>query len=223
MWNLWGDNIMGIISQTLVLKSKAVKQYYGNLEKAGFPEEYSHCWTLVRHRIVWGGEGISTLPSFSLWLPVSHLCFITQHLDPCCFFLNNLPYFPSTLSCCPTTKPVSLRCHIFYAIFPLITFKGFPLLHSLFLAILQILSLILLPSIIFCSSPSPFLQLASSLLSFYKHATFIPASNSIPEVSLFFCPNAIYPSRIVSSVKTSLITSAHNAFLYLSKFLLNHG
>lgn len=137
----------------------------------------------------WGGEvskESELCPClFLLWFPVSHFYFITQHLDPCCSLLMIYLLSPP-LSWCPITRPVSLRCHIHGAIFLLITFKDFSLLFSLLLAILQILGSILLSDIIFCNFPIPLLQFVSSLLSFYKPATFIPASNTMPKIPLLF-------------------------------------
>ena len=113
----------------------------------------------------WDGVGwcvgrINTPTFFSLWLPISH--FITSCLDHYCCPLSDLSSFLSPLSCCPISRPLSLRCP---SIFLLITFQGLSLLFSPVLTILQILSLIPFSNVISCNSPSPGLHLASSLLS----------------------------------------------------------
>lgn len=115
----------------------------------------------VRH----GDEENKYPNSLSSWLLISYLCFTASYLDHCGCLLNDLTSFPSTLSCCPITRPDSLRCHILSVSFLLTTFKGLSLLLILLSMVLQILSLIPLSNVLFCNSPSPSLQLASSFLS----------------------------------------------------------
>lgn len=109
----------------------------------------------------------SKYPNFFLlvWLPVSHLCFMTSCLDHCRCPLSDLSSFLSTLSCCPISRLLSLRCP---SVFLHITFKGLSLLFSLVLTVLQILSLILFSNVIFCNSPSRALPLALLLSSFLQ-------------------------------------------------------
>ena len=124
----------------------------------------------------WDVGRVNTPTYFSLWLPISHLCFIMSCLDHYCCALSDLSSFPSTLACCPITRALSLRC---FSIFLLITFKGLSLLFSLLLTILQVLSPIPFSYVIFCNSPSPVPhQLPHCCPPFYKCSILILPPNA---------------------------------------------